>query len=455
MEPRVSDRKRVVIIGGGFAGLTAARKLRHAPVEVTLIDKRNFHLFQPLLYQVATGGLSPADIASPLRAILNGQQNVTVVQRTVTDIDLAKRLVIAGSEAVAFDYLLVATGAKHHYFGNDSWEGNAPGLKTLEDALNMRRCILSAFEQAEVETDTARQRALLTFVVVGGGPTGVELAGALGELAHHTLRNDFRAVDPAESKILLVEGTDRLLPTYTPSLSKRAVEALTKLGVSVRTNTLVENIHEGRVTLLGRNGSEEVHAETILWAAGVKGSALGRCLAEATGADIDRQGRVLVQPDLSLAHHPDIFVLGDLAYFEQDDDVLPGIAPVAMQQGAYVAKLIQKRLHGGPMKPFRYKDRGCMAVIGRAAAVAQVGWLRFHGLSAWLVWLFVHLINLVEYQNRVLVLIQWGWNYFTRNRSARIITNQQEVMQRPASENDRRAKTNHDDSGEDLAARVA
>jgi NADH dehydrogenase len=418
----MSRQNRVVIVGGGFAGLAAARSLRRSPVAVTLIDRRNFHLFQPLLYQVATGGLSPADIASPLRAILARNKNTRVVQGTVSDIIPDRQCVLVDGQPEKYDFLLVATGSRHHYFGNEEWEQNAPGLKTIEDALDMRRRVLSAFELAETEEDPTRRRALLTFVVVGGGPTGVELAGALAELAHHTLRHNFRQIDPADSEILLVEGTDRLLPPYPSSLSRQAAQSLERLGVTVRTNSLVEAIDEHGVTLRAGDAVEQIAAETILWGAGVKGSSLGRLLAEKTGADIDRQGRVMVEPDLSIPNHPNIFVLGDLAHLKQDGSPLPGVAPVAMQQGAYVAKSIARRLRGRGVRPFHYKDRGSMAVIGRASAVAEIGRLKIHGYLAWLTWLFIHLINLVEFQNRLSVLLQWGWNYFTRNRSARLIT---------------------------------
>ena len=419
---RKDKQPKVVIIGGGFAGLNVARGLRRAPVSITLIDRRNFHLFQPLLYQVATGGLSPADIASPLRGILARQKNIRVLQGAATGIDVDASAVLVGEESIDFDYLIVATGAKHHYFGNDDWEARAPGLKTVEDALKIRKQVLSAFEEAEAEPDPTRRDSLLTFVVVGGGPTGVELAGALGELANHTLRHDFRVIDPTQSKIVLVEGADRLLPTYAASLSQRAVDSLTKLGVTVLTNTRVTEVGDRFVTLRQEGKDKQVLTNTVLWGAGVKASSFSPKLVEATNASRDKQGRIVVSPDLSVPGHPDIFVLGDLANFEQDGRPLPGVAPVAMQQGAYVARLLRARLRGKTLPLFRYRDYGNMAVIGRAAAVAEIGKLRFHGFWAWLMWLFIHLINLVEYKSRVLVLIQWGWSYFTRNRSARLIT---------------------------------
>ncbi len=419
-------KQQIVIVGGGFAGLYAAKSLNRIPADITLIDRCNFHLFQPLLYQVATGGLSPADIASPLRAILKRQKNVRVVQGEVTDIDLDLRQVQVGANPAKFDSLIVATGARHHYFGNDRWQHDAPGLKTIEDALDIRRRVFSAFERAEVETDERRRSMLLTFVVVGGGPTGVELAGALGELAHHTLLHDFRSIDPATAKIMLVEAADRILPTYEPASAEHAQRSLKKLGVTVITDAAVSDINHETVTLKRNEIEEVLECATVLWGAGVKGSPLGSCLARQTGAQLDRQGRICVQPDLSLPGDQDVFVIGDLAnYAHQTSLPLPGVAPVAMQQGRYVAKLLSRRLRGRqPPGPFRYRDLGSMAVIGRAAAVAEVGKLRFHGFVAWLMWLFIHLIHLVEYENRVLVLFQWGWNYLTRNRSARLITNE-------------------------------
>jgi NADH:ubiquinone reductase (H+-translocating) len=413
----------VVIIGGGFGGLYAARTLKNAPVQITLIDRRNFHLFQPLLYQVATGWLSPADIASPLRAVLKRQRNVQVLLAEALDIDVTNRRVILKDGSVSYDTLIVATGARHHYFGNTQWEQFAPGLKTIEDATEIRRRILSAFEAAERETDHAQVRNWLTFVIVGGGPTGVELAGTLGELAQDTLRHDFRHINPAESRILLVEGTDRILPSYAAELSAKATAALARLGVSVHTGAIVTDVQPDAVIIRRNDQSEHIPTHTVLWAAGVQASPLGRMLATATGVELDRAGRVMVAPDLSIPNHPDIFVIGDLAHYRnQQGQPLPGVAPVAMQQGRYVAELIQRRLRGQTPPPFHYQDRGSMAIVGRAEAVADVRGRRFSGLLAWLAWLFIHLMNLVEFENRLLVVIQWAWNYFTRNRSARLIT---------------------------------
>lgn len=417
---------RVVIIGGGFGGLYAAKALGRAPVEVTLIDKRNFHLFQPLLYQVATGGLSAGDISSPIRAVLSRYRNVKVLMDEVTEIDpQAKRITLRDSE-LPYDSLIVATGVSHHYFGNDEWEAIAPGLKTIEDALEMRRRIFLAFEAAEKETDPEKRRAWLTFVVVGGGPTGVELAGALAELAFTTLKSDFRNIDTSEAQILLLEGMDRVLPPYPAELSVAAAESLTHLGVTVQTKTLVTRIADDVVTIKQGDRTEEIPARTILWAAGVKASAMGKVLADRASAELDRVGRVMVAPDLSLPANPDIFVVGDLAHYaHQGDKPLPGVAPVAMQQGSYVARLIKARLTGKTIAPFHYRDLGSLAVIGRNAAVADLKALKLAGTSAWLIWVFVHIYFLIEFDNKLIVMLQWGWNYFTRKRGARLITGEE------------------------------
>src|SRR6266849_5524102 len=415
--------QRVVIIGGGFGGLYAAKALRRAPVEVTLIDRRNFHLFQPLLYQVATGGLSPGELASPLRYVLRNSLNTEVLLGEVVDLDVAGRRVILRDGEVGYDTLIVATGSSHHYFGNDQWEPLAPWLKTIEDATEIRRRILLAFEKAEREPDEEARRVWLTFVVVGAGPTGVELAGALGEIANDTLRHDFRHINPADARILLVEGTDRVLPSYPPDLSADAEKALIKLGVRPMTGAIVTAIDEGGVTVRRASEAERIPTHTVLWAAGVQASPLGRMLAESTGAKLDRAGRVLVQPDLTIAGHSEILVIGDLANFShQTGKPLPGVAPVAMQEGHYAAKQIRKRLAGETAPPFHYWDKGSLATIGRAAAVADFGRIHIDGLIAWLTWLFVHLLYLVEFDNRLLVLMQWAYNYFTRNRGARLIT---------------------------------
>ena len=420
----VAKTHRVVVIGGGFGGLHATQCLKNVPVAVTLIDRRNFHLFQPLLYQVATGWLSPANIAATLRAILKRHKNTHVLLAKAVGIDVDNRRVLLEGGSLTYDTLIVATGSRHHYFGNDHWEALAPGLKTIEDATEIRRRIFSAFEAAERETDTEQLSALLTFVIVGGGPTGVELAGALGEIANDTLKHDFRNIDPSKARILLIEATDRILPSYPPQLAYQAEIALNKLGVAVLSQALVTDINPRAVTVKQAQGLEAIPCHTVIWAAGVQASFLGKVVAQATGAKLDRSGRVLVEPDLTLPGHPEIFVIGDLAnYGHQTGKPLPGTAPVAIQQGQYVAKVIQSIVAGAPPPTFRYRDRGNMAIIGRASAVADLGKLQLAGFLAWLAWLFVHLMHLVEFENKVLVLVQWGWYYFSRNRAARLITN--------------------------------
>ena len=418
------ERPRIVIVGGGFGGLYTARRLRSLPVDVTLLDRRNFHLFQPLLYQVATGALSPANIAAPLRAILKRSRNVRVLLADVTAFDVARRRVAATSGEFPYDTLVVAAGVRHQYFGHDEWESEAPGLKTLEDAVEMRRRILLAFERAETETDLAERRALLTFVIVGAGPTGAELAGALGEIARHTLRREFRSIDPAEARILLVEGGARVLTAYPPELSAKAERSLASLGVETLLNASVTAVQGGRVTILRAGATDTIEARTVLWAAGVAASPLAAALAAATGATTDRAGRIGVGKDLTLPGHPEIFVIGDMAALaDEKGRPLPGVAPVAMQQGRYVARAIAGRLAGRPIaEPFRYRDKGSMATIGRGRAIADLGFLRLSGYPAWLAWLFIHLMYLVQFGNRVLILVQWAWNYLTWNRSARLIT---------------------------------
>jgi NADH dehydrogenase len=415
---------RVVIIGGGFAGLYAARSLRGAPVEVTLIDRRNFHVFQPLLYQVATGGLSPGEISAPLRVVVNRQKNTNVVLGEVAGIDVAARDVsLANGARFTYDTLIVAAGATHHYFGHPEWERLAPGLKTIEDATEMRTRILLAFERAEESTDREERTALLTFVVVGGGPTGVELAGALGEISRDTLRADFRHINPAEARIFLIEGNDRLLPAYPKDLSARAEKSLIELGVRSRLNARVTAIDANGVTMQTTGGDVRIESKTVLWAAGVQASPLGRLLGNSTGVPVDNSGRVEVAPDLSIPGHPEILVIGDLARIEQDNGKqVPGVAPAAMQQGRYAARLIATRLSGKTSKPFHYFDKGNLATIGRKRAVAEIGKLHFSGLLAWLLWLFVHLLYIVEFESRILIAIQWGFAYFTFNRGARLIT---------------------------------
>ena len=414
----------VVIVGGGFGGLYAAKSLKNAPVRVTLIDKRNFHLFQPLLYQVATGTLSPADIASPLRVVLSKHKNTQVLLDKVVDVDPeAKKVYLEDREALDYDALVVATGVSHHYFGNDQWQNDAPGLKTVEDALEMRRRIFMAFEAAEKETDPKKREALLTFVVVGGGPTGVELAGAIAEIAHQSAKDDFRHIDTTQAKILLFEGMDRILPPYPEECSQEAQKSLEKLGVNVQTKTLVTNIADNCVTFRQGEETKTLDAHTILWAAGVRASFMGKVLADRAGAELDRAGRVIVEPDLSLKEHSDIFVIGDLANFpHQGDRPLPGVAPVAMKEGEYVAKLLAKRAIGVKVEPFSYQDFGSMAVIGQNKAVVNLNFAKLSGFVAWIVWVFAHIYYLIEFDNKLVVMIQWAWNYITQGRGARLIT---------------------------------
>lgn len=413
---------RVVILGGGFGGLYAAKALRSVPVEVTLLDRRNFHLFQPLLYQVATGSLSPGEIASPLRSVLHAQKNTQVLLGDAVDLDVERRRVLLSDGAIAYDTLIVATGSEDSYFGHDDWRRNAPSLKTIEHATEIRGRILYAFEAAEKELDREKRREWLTFVIVGAGATGVELAGALGEIAHDTLRHDFRSIDPQEARILLLEGSPRVLAAFPPDLSAKAEAALIRLGVRPRCNVFVTDVDETGVVVKGSSGVERIAARTVIWAAGVRASSFGQVLERRAGAQLDRAGRVLVTENCNVANHPEIFVIGDLAHFEQDGKQLPGVATVAMQQGGYTARLIRKRLAGGTLPAFRYFDKGNLAVIGRASAVADIFGFHISGLPAWLVWLFVHLMNLVEFSNRVLVFIHWGFLYFTFNRGARLIT---------------------------------
>jgi NADH dehydrogenase len=414
----------VVIVGGGFAGLYAAKTLGRSPVKVTLIDKRNFHLFQPLLYQVATGSLSPGDIASPLRSVLRNNKNTQVLMGEVLDLNPDENKLILNNGELNYDTLIVATGVSHHYFGNEQWATIAPGLKTIEDALEMRRRIFSAFEAAEKETDLEKRQALLTFVVVGGGPTGVELAGALAEISYRTLKEEFRSIDTSETRILLLEGMDRILPPFPPELSADAQKGLEQLGVKVRTKTLVTDINNQVVTLKSGEEIEQIQAQTILWAAGVKASTMGEAIARTTNVQLDRVGRVMIEPNLTVSNYPNIFVIGDLANFShQGNKPLPGVAPVAQQQGIYVAKLIQKRLKNQTLPPFHYIDYGSLAVIGRNQAVVNLNFLKFSGLMAWLAWVFVHVFFLIEFDNKLLVMIQWAWSYFTSQGGARLITN--------------------------------
>ncbi len=432
-------KPRVVIVGAGFGGLNAAQALAKANVQITVIDRKNYHTFQPLLYQVATAGLSPGEIAAPIRSILRSHRNIEVLMAEVTGFDLTRRTVETPDAEIPYDYLIVAAGASHAYFGHDEWEPYAPGLKTIEDALEIRRRVLLAFELAERHTAAGEAAPPLNFVVVGGGPTGVELAGTLAEISRHALAHEFRSIDPARTHILLLEGGPRVLPAYAEDLSRSAQEQLHRLGVEVRTSTTVTQIEPGAVYA----GNTRLPATVIVWAAGVAASSLGKSL----GAPIDRAGRVLVQPDLSLPGHPEVFVIGDLAALKDEDgNMLPGVAPVAMQQGTFVARIIRQELKSTELKStgappfsrssllreggdvdfhrpaFRYWDKGSLATIGRAAAVAEFGRIHISGFIAWLAWLFIHILFLIGFRNRLLVFIQWAWSYVTYERSARLIT---------------------------------
>ena len=409
----------MIIIGGGFAGLDAARRLRKVPCDVTLVDRHNHHVFQPLLYQVATAGLSPGDIASPIRWILRKQQRLRVLLATVERIDsAAKRVHLDGGDVLRYDYLIVAPGATHSYFGRDEWSAIAPGLKTLDDALAIRRKLLLAFEEAEREPNPVYQRRLLTFVIIGGGPTGVEMAGALAEIARHSLRQEFDEVDPAIARILLIEAGPSILPSFPDALRASARRALRRLGVDVREGKAVSAVEDGAVWI----GDERIEAGTILWAAGVAASPLARDL----GPNLDRAGRVIVDADLSVPGHPGVFAAGDIASFShQSGKPLPGVAQVAKQQGRHAAANIARLIAGEPTKPFRYIDPGNMATIGRNAAIADFGFLRVSGYLGWLLWLFVHIMFLIGFRNRASVLLQWGAAYLTHQRSVRLITRNQ------------------------------
>lgn len=408
--------RQVLIVGGGFGGLYAARRFRGQPVDVTIVDKRNHHLFQPLLYQVAMAALSPGDIASPIRWILRRQANVQVLLGDVVRVDPSRRIAqLADGAELRFDYAIVAAGTTHAYFGHDEWRTHAPGLKTLEDALEIRRRVLLAFERAERETDPGRRAAQLTFVIIGGGPTGVEMAGALAEIARLSLAKDFRHFDPSSSKIVLIEGGPAVLANFPEPLRAAAHRDLERLGVEVRTSEPVTFVSNGVV----RTSNGEIAAETILWAAGVAASPLGATL----GVPVDRAGRVLVQPELTIPGHPHVFVIGDLASLAGPNGrPLPGVAQVAMQMGAHAARNILRAVEGQPLRPFVYRNKGDMATIGRASAVAELPWIQLKGLIGWLAWLFVHIFNLIGFRNRLVVMVQWAWSYFSYQRAIRLIT---------------------------------
>lgn len=421
----MEQKHRVIILGGGFGGLAAAQKLKRAPVEVTLVDKRNFHLFQPLLYQVATGSLSPGEIAAPLRSVLSRQKNTRVLLGEAVDVDPdARRVTLSDGGAFEYDSLIVATGSQTSYYGNDAWREWAPSLKSVEEATAIRHKILYAFERAERAATEEEARAWLTFVIVGAGATGLELSGALAEIARETLRHDFRKIHPQEARIILLEGAPRVLGAFPEDLSAKAERLVTRLGVEVVKNVLVTNIDADGVTFKRGESSESLATRTVLWAGGVTTTPFGERLAQRTRAETDRSGRIKVQSDLTVPNYPDIFIIGDLAHaVDEKGKPLPGVAQVAMQGGAYAAKTIRARLKGkGSLRPFHYFNKGDLAVIGRAAAVANIFGVHVSGLPAWLIWLFVHLMYIVEFQSRVLVFIQWGFEYLTFSRGARLIT---------------------------------
>lgn len=418
----MAERPKVVIIGGGFGGLWAAGALRNKPVDVTLIDRKNHHVFQPLLYQVATAVLSPGEVAQPIRRILHNAKNIEVILGEAVDFEIATNAVLLGDGSrVQYDYAIVAAGARHSYFGHDDWQTAAPGLKTVEDALEMRRRILLAFELAEREAYLDKTMEPLTFVVVGGGPTGVELAGAIGDIARQALKNDFKAIDTTKSKVILFEGADRILATYPPGLSASAKRQLESIGVEVRLNSFVTDIESGRVKV----GDEWINCDVVLWATGVASSPLGKQLGAAT----DKAGRVLVDPDLSLPNAKNVFVIGDMASLKMENgEPVPGLAPAAQQMGTLAAKNILADINGKPRKNFHYFDKGTMATIGRSKAIADIRGWKFSGLIAWFMWLFLHIVLLIGFRNRIYVLLDWGWAYLTRERSARLITGDAEEL---------------------------
>ena len=421
----VNKRPHVVIVGGGFGGLRAAQALKSARVDVTLIDRRNYHLFQPLLYQVATGSLSPGEIAAPLRSVFSRQKNTRVLLGEVVDLDpVSKRVMLADGASFEYDSLIVAAGSQTFYYGHDTWREWAPGMKSIEEATNIRHKILYAFEVAERLSDPVQRRAWLTFVIVGAGATGVELAGAIGEIARQTLKNDFRSIRPEEAEIILLDGAPRVLPPFPDDLAQKAQHSLEKLGVEVKTGVMVKDVDREGVTIETHNGTQRLNARTVIWAGGVTVSPLGRTVAKRTNAETDKGGRIKVNPDLTVPNYPNIYVIGDLALLQDaNGKPLPGVAQVAMQQGTYAAKAIVRKLAGETeIKPFKYFDKGDMAVIGRWSAVANIFGAHISGFFAWIIWAFIHLMYLVQFQSRILVFIQWAIQDLTFNRGARLIT---------------------------------
>jgi NADH dehydrogenase len=410
-----------VIVGGGFGGLVAAKSLSKLDADVTVVDENNYHLFQPLLYQVATGGLSPGDITSPIRSVLRRRRNVSVIKARATSLDAESRTLFTNEGGVSYDVIVIATGMTHSYFGRNDWEKLAPGLKTIPDALRIRARVLEGFEKAELEEDALRRESLLTFVIVGAGPTGVELAGAVGELAHRTLKHDFRRFDPAKAKIVLLDFAERILPTFDPRLSAKAQKSLEKLGVTVRTGAKVVQVEEDKVMIESGGRTEEIHADNVFWAAGVEATEVAREFAKALNAETDYVGKIRVKEDLSVPGHPEVFVIGDLAAFPTP---LPGVAQVAMQMGKHLPKVIRARERGRVAPAFRYRDYGTLAVIGRNAAVADFGWLKMSGFVAWLIWAIVHIVQIIGFDNRLVIAAQWAYSYLTYNRGARLIVDE-------------------------------
>jgi NADH:ubiquinone reductase (H+-translocating) len=424
MEAASSLAKHVVIIGGGFGGMSAAREFKRAPVRLTMIDRRNHHLFQPLLYQVATAALNPSDIASPIRRILRRQRNASVILGEASSIDTRQKIVQLLDGEVAYDYLIVATGATHSYFGHDEWLGPAPGLKTLEDAVEIRRRVLVAYEAAEREVDAAEVANWMTFVIIGGGPTGVEMAGALAEISRRVLERDFRKIDPSKARIVLIEAGPKLLPAMSPESSASAARQLKRLGVEIITDSPVTAIDDRGVV----HGGKRLESRTVIWAAGVAASPLGKALGATANAKLDRDGRVIVNQDLSVPGADGVFVIGDLASISSDGKPVPGLSPAAMQEGRHAAKNIMRSMRGEPTIPFRYRDKGTLATIGKAAAVADIAGLHLGGLIAWLAWLFVHILFLIGFRNRFIVMVEWAWTYLSNDRGARLITGDVEPL---------------------------